>query len=134
MRPQRFADFVVGVVKNSPTATRVQTLADAGDTRHPFGVVITTTGEAVWQFVGQLPEGEKHETFEDTPVTGPPAAGGADAQPSDDPEPWLAAALARAACPEIAAIERWSQRPEPGSQPGLTVTFHNGARVFARVT
>ena len=41
MRPQRFSDFVVDIVKNSPTADGVRTLAESGDTKHPFGVVVT---------------------------------------------------------------------------------------------
>ncbi|MEU3818762.1 MULTISPECIES: hypothetical protein [unclassified Streptomyces] len=133
MRPARFADFVVDIVKNDPTASRVQTLAEAGDTTHPCGVVITVgSTETRWQFVGQLPEGAKHDTFTDEPVTGAPVPAGAAPQAGDDPEAWFAAALAHAECPEIAAIERWSTRQNPSSQKGVTVTFHNGARVFAR--
>ncbi|MEU3449661.1 hypothetical protein AB0H29_20965 [Streptomyces thermolilacinus] len=133
MRPARFADFVVDIVKNDPTASRVQTLAEAGDTTHPCGVVITAgSTETRWQFVGQLPEGAKHDTFTDDPVTGTPVPAGEAPGAGDDPEAWFAAALARAESPEIAAIERWSTRPNPSSQKGVTVTFHNGARVFAR--
>lgn len=134
MRPARFADFVIDVVKNQPTASRVQTLAEVGDTKHPFGVAITTAaGEARWQFVGQLPEGAKHDTFGDAPVTGEPAPAGAAPQPGDIPEAWLAAALAQAEDPEIAAIERWSTREgERRGNFGVTVRFHNGARIFAR--
>ncbi|KUH37481.1 MULTISPECIES: hypothetical protein [Streptomyces] len=136
MRPARFTDFVIDVVKNTPAADRVQTLADAGDTKRPFGIAITPAGggrEARWQFVGQLPESAKHDTFTDEPVTGPPAPAGPAPQADDEPEAWLAAALAHAECPEIATLERWSTRPGAGAQRGLTVTFHNGARIFARV-
>ncbi|WP_175409716.1 hypothetical protein [Streptomyces sp. TRM64462] len=136
MRPQRFADFVIDVVKNDPTASRVQTLAEVADTKHPCGVAITRAGasdETRWQFVGQLPEGAKHESFVDEPVTGALVPAGPEPQATDEPEAWFAAVLAHAECPEIAAIERWSTRPEPSSQKGMTVTFHNGARIFARV-
>lgn len=134
MRPQRFTDFVIDLVKNAPTAQRVQTLAEAGDTKHPHGVVITTTSESRWQFTGQLPEGAKHESFRDEPVTGTPVVPGATPQATDTPEAWLAAALAQAESPEIASIERWSTRPAaaPDGQHGLTIRFHNGARIFAR--
>ncbi|GAA4909631.1 hypothetical protein ACFPM3_11735 [Streptomyces coeruleoprunus] len=126
MRPARFVEFVIGVVKNRSTASHVQTLADAGDTKHPYGVVVTTDREVRWQFLGQLPEGAKHENFSDDPVTGAPAAGDAP-QPGEGPEGWMAATLLQAEHPEIAVVERWS------TQQGMTITFHNGARIFARV-
>ena len=134
MRPARFADFVIDVVKNQPTASRVQTLAEVGDVKHPFGVAITTSGgETRWQFIGQLPDGAKHDSFTDSPVAGDVLPVDAAPQPDDIPEAWLTAALAHAENPEIAAIERWSTREgeRPGNY-GVTVRFHNGARVFAR--
>lgn len=133
MRPQRFADYMVDLAKNTPGVTRVQTLAEVGDTRHPFGVAITTTfGETRWQFTGQLPDGAKHEGFADEPVTGAPAPAVGDPATATVPEEWFAAALAHGDSAEISTIERWSTRPEPGSQKGVTATFHNGARIFAR--
>lgn len=136
MRPARFTEFVIDVVKNQPTADRVQTLAEAGDSSHPYGVAITLQGggrETRWQFTGQLPDGVKHEGFEDEPVHGAPVPAGPAPQAGDEPEAWLASALALAECPEVAGIERWSTRSQPGGQKGLTLTFHNGARIFARV-
>ncbi|MCP9958977.1 hypothetical protein [Streptomyces sudanensis] len=135
MRPARFAEFVIDAAKNQPATTRVQTLAEAGDTQYPYGVALTRSDgrEVRWQFTGQLPEGAKHDGFTDEPVTGTPPAAGPAPQDGDTPEAWLAAVLAHAECPEIASIERWSTRPDPGSQQGLTLTFHNGARIFARV-
>ncbi|MFC8295048.1 hypothetical protein ACFUJ0_18085 [Streptomyces sp. NPDC057242] len=133
MRPQRFSELVADLAKNSPTADRVRTLAESGDTEHPFGVVVTVgTTDTRWQFTGQLPEGAKHEGFLDEPVAGPPIPAGEPPRKTDSPEAWLAAVLAQAASPEISAVERWSTPPEATSQPGLTITFHNGARVFAR--
>lgn len=134
MRPARFADFVIDVVKNQPTASRVQTLAEVGDVKHPFGVAITTAvGETRWQFIGQLPDGAKHETFTDTPVVGDPAPVGTAPQPNDVPEAWLAAAVTHAENPEIANIERWSVREgERAGNYGVTVRFHDGSKVFAR--
>ena len=134
MRPQRFTDFAIDLVKNTPGVNRVQTLTEAGDDKHPWGLAITTAanGEVRWQFVGQLPDGAKHSTFEDVPVTGAPAATMGTPADADSPEAWLAAVLAGAECPEIATVERWSTAPDPGSQRGVTVTFHNAARIFAR--
>lgn len=133
MRPQRFTEYVADLAKNTPGTVRVQTLAEVGDTKHPRGLAITTSsGETRWQFAGQLPDGAKHATFEDAPVTGTPAASMGDPAAADSPEAWFAAVLAGAECPEIQRVERWSTREEPGSQKGVTATFHNGARVFAR--
>lgn len=136
MRPARFTEFVIDVVKNQPTTGRVQSLDEAGDSTHPYGIALTLQGggrETRWQFTGQLPDGAKHEGFTDEPVHGSPVPAGPAPQAGDEPEAWLAAALTLAECPEVAGIERWSTRPDPGAQKGLTVTFHNGARIFARV-
>ncbi|MER5493398.1 hypothetical protein [Streptomyces sp. NPDC002490] len=135
MRPIRFTDFVIDLVKNQPTVSRVQTLAEAGDKQHPRGIVITTgTREARWQFVGQLPEGAKHDSFDDAPVTGTPAPASPEPRTDDAPEAWFAAALAQAENPEIAGIERWSTREgEREGNQGVTVHFQNGARIFARL-
>ena len=134
MRPARFTDFVIDLAKNSPTASRVRTLADVGgyDPHLKGAVIATAAGESRWQFIGQLAPGEKHE-HADTPATGTPVPVGAGPEPSDSPEAWLAATVARAESPEIASIERWSTRE--GERPGyfgMTVVFHNGARIFAR--
>ncbi|MEV2203724.1 hypothetical protein AB0E11_27710 [Streptomyces fradiae] len=138
MRPARFTDFVINAITDQFTASRVRTLAEAGDTRHPYGVAITHQGgETRWQFTGQLPEGAKHDGFTDEPVHGAPALAPAPAatapEGDDGPEAWLAGVLARAGSPEVAVIERWSTRPDAGPRQGLTLTFHNGARIFARV-
>ncbi|MEF9883442.1 hypothetical protein [Streptomyces sp. P9-A4] len=133
MRPQRFTDYVLDLAKNAPSATRVQTLAEVGDAQRPFGLAITTAnGETRWQFVGQLPDGEKHTGFTDQPVTGTPAPTLGDPAAADSPEAWLAAVLAGAECPEISAIGRWSTSSETGAQRGITVDFHDGSRIFAR--
>ncbi|KUH36401.1 MULTISPECIES: hypothetical protein [Streptomyces] len=133
MRPVRFTEFVVTTVR--PRAARVQTLAEACDTRHPFGVGITlgVGGEARWQFTGQLPEGAKHDSFTDEAGAGTPAPAGPSLVRERRAGAWIAA-VAGAQCPEVAAIERWSTRPNTASATkGLTLTFHNGARIFARL-
>ncbi|MEV7285574.1 hypothetical protein AB0O01_13575 [Streptomyces sp. NPDC093252] len=132
MRSRRFQAFVLDVLKNTPGATQVQTLADAGDTKHPCGVAVITQGdESLWQIVGQLADGERHD-HEDQPGEGP-LAEWAEAKPGDNAEGVLAAAIGRAESPEIARIERWSVREgeRPGRQ-GLTVYFHNGSRAYMR--
>ncbi|MFD7134362.1 hypothetical protein [Streptomyces sp. NPDC059894] len=130
MRPERFQAFVIDTLKNTPGTVQVQTLAEAGDAKHPFGVAVTTgDGESRWQIVGQLADGERHDHAEQ-PVEAAPAAW-TDATPGDNPEGWLTAAIGRAESPEIARIERWSTRDGRTSQ-GATVYFHNGARAYVR--
>lgn len=131
MRPQRFQAFAIDVLKNTP-GVQVQTLTEAGDTKHPFGVAITTAdGDSRWQIIGQLADGERHDD-EEQPVTGAPAAW-TDAEPGDL-EGWLAATIGRAECPEIKNIDRWSVHTDDTRSPrqGLTIAFHNGARAFVR--
>ncbi|QRX94320.1 hypothetical protein [Streptomyces noursei] len=126
----------MSLAKNDPTTVSVQTLAESGDTKHPFGVSITTAkGEARWQIYGQLPEGERHKDDggEFQAVEGNPVPVGDAPEPSDAPETWLAALLARAESPQIANIDRWSQRQDSSGKPGLTITFYNTARIFVRL-
>ncbi|MER6912434.1 hypothetical protein ABT354_12260 [Streptomyces sp. NPDC000594] len=135
MRPQRFQEFVIDLAKNDPTTVQVMTLADDGDTKVPCGVAITTAGGVSrWGIVGQLPDGAKHEGFTDTPVHGEPMNPGDGPQPKDAPEAWMAALLGQSRSPEIERVERWSVRPDvrPG-YAGVTVLFHNAAKIFMRV-
>ncbi|MEU3836156.1 hypothetical protein [Streptomyces microflavus] len=133
MRPARFQDFVLDLAKNTPGVTRVQTVAEAGENRFPFGLVIVTAGsETRWQIIGQLADGEKHD-MADTPVEYDPLAAGPEPQTGDSPEAWLAAVIGRSESREIASITRWSTRE--GERPdnlGLTVAFNNGAKAFVR--
>lgn len=81
MRPQKFQDHLVDLLKNTSDASRVQPLTEAGDS----------------------------------------------------PEAWIAAVISGAESPEIERIERWSTRQgeKPGNQ-GVTVHFHNTAKIFMR--
>lgn len=130
MRPERFQDFAIDVLKNTAGAVQVRSLKDAGDGKYPFGVAVSTgDGEARWQIMGQLADGERHD-HQERPVEGAPAAW-VDAEPAGNPEGWLAAAIGKAESPEIARIDRWSVRNGDDRQ-GMTVFFHNGARAFVR--
>lgn len=131
MRPARFQSWLIDVVKNAPGADGVQSLAEAGDDKHPFGVVVTRRGKKEsWQITHQLADGEKHEHEEqpvqDTPFTAPAPDTGAAA------DIWLVGVIGAAESPEIARVERWVDRPEPSSQAGFTVYFHSGSRSFVR--
>ncbi|MEU9335801.1 hypothetical protein AB0D49_21890 [Streptomyces sp. NPDC048290] len=132
MRSRRFAAFALDTLKSTPGVTKVQTLADAGESKIPNGLVVVVDGkESRWGIVGQLADGERHE-HEDQPQQGTPATW-TDPVPGDNTEGWMAAAIGRAESPEIARIERWSTREgaRPGNE-GVTVFFHNTARAFVR--
>lgn len=131
MRPDRFQSWLIDTVKNTPGVGRVQTLAEAGDSKHPFGVAVIRGGrEERWQIMHQLAEGEKHEHDEQRTAGAPfstPAP-----QPGDAADAWLAGAIGAAECPEIARVERWANQPNPATQAGLTVFHHSGDRNFVR--
>jgi hypothetical protein len=132
MRPESFVPFVMDRVKNTPGVARVQTLADVGDRKHPFGFAVTAgSRETRWQVTGQLADGEKHD-HPTAEVDGTPASW-TDTSTQDGGEEWLAAVIGRTESPQIARIERWSTRE--GARPdqlGVTVFFHNGQRSFLR--
>ncbi|MFD9872085.1 hypothetical protein [Streptomyces niveus] len=118
-------------MRNTPGVTHVSTLAEAGDTKHPGGLTITTGPVTTrWQITGQLAPGEKHNDPE-FPVEGEAFHAWTDPESSDH-EGLLAMVLAQAKSPEIHDVERWSTRAEGKSKQGLTIIFHNGARVFVR--
>lgn len=132
MRPQKFQDYLVDLLKNTSDVSRVQPLTEAGDTQHPFGVAVAGPGgEARWQIIGQLASGSRHDS-PDTPTEGQPAPV-IEPQAGDNAEGWLAAIISGAESPEIEQIERWSTREgeKPGNQ-GVTVHFHNSAKIFIR--
>jgi hypothetical protein len=130
MRPERLQAFVLDTLKNTSGIVQARTLAEAGDSKHPFGVaVVTSEGESRWQIVGQLADGERH-TDKEQPVDGQPASW-TDAAAGANAEAWLAAAIGRAESGEIARIQRWSVR-EGDSREGVTLYFHNGAKAYLR--
>ncbi|MFD9720590.1 hypothetical protein [Streptomyces sp. NPDC059076] len=133
MRPARFQEFVIALAGDDPTAGSAKTLAEMDDSV-PCGFAITVADVTRWGVVGQLPDGAKHTDFEDTPVHGDPIKPQDPPRATDPPEQWLAALLAQSGSAEIAAVERWSTREEARTGYfGVTVRFHNTARVFVRL-
>lgn len=131
MRPTRFEEFALELARQDPAAGQASTLKEAGDSKAPFGLAFTWNGRAArFQFIAQSAEGDRYEQPE-RPVEG-------DAVPlegpwAEGPEGWLAQLLAGSGSKEISNIEQWSLRPEPADRRnGLTVHFHDGARIFAR--
>jgi hypothetical protein len=135
MRPTRFQDFAVELAEISDGASAV-TLAEAGDTKYPFGLAVKVNGgEMRFQIIAQGAPGEKYDEPEE-PVEGDPITPDAVADlGGTSAERWLAGLLAGSGCREIERIEAWSPRREAGKsgQDGLTVFFRNQARIYARV-
>ncbi|WKX73309.1 hypothetical protein [Streptomyces sp. XD-27] len=138
MRPQRFQDFALDLAKNAPAADIVTTLAEAGDTKHPFGLAVKLGGtEVQWQVIAELAPGDKHSVPE-APVEGDPMAPIecpqiAGSPSAADAERWLASLLSSSGNRELCSLELWSQRPDarPGHH-GLTARFHSGAKIYVR--
>ncbi|MET7746722.1 hypothetical protein [Streptomyces sp. NPDC005385] len=132
MRPDPLRDYLVDLAKNAAGVQQVRTLAEAGDTKHPCGLAINAGGrEQRWQIMGQLADGEKHDTptaeIEGQPAAFTPAA------VTDSPDAWLASVLGAAESPHIERLDVWSARPE--AKPdyfGITVYYYNGSKSFVR--
>ncbi|WFB09390.1 hypothetical protein LRS74_21845 [Streptomyces sp. LX-29] len=139
MRPSRFEEHALDLVKNAAGVSGVSRLREAGDDKHPFGLAMTHAGgEARWQFIAESSPGDDYSETE-APVEGEPMAPvpvpevGARLGPVEA-EAWFAALLASGGSREISSIEQWSGRanPRPGHH-GLTVRCHSGARIYVRV-
>lgn len=129
MRNTEFVPLIVDLVREAHGVVSVQTLAEAGDTAHPLGFVVTTVRSGTrWQALHQLADGESHD-HPAPDIEGEPAVWTDEALTADG---WLTAVIGRAQMPQIARIVCWSQRPDSGDDQGVTVYFHNGARSFFR--
>lgn len=140
MRPDRFEPFALDLLKNAPGTTRVTTLREAGDTKHPRGLAVSLgSAEARVQFTAQSAPGDRYEqpehVIEGEPVQpdGDPVLPPGKPQPTDI-EAWLAAVLAGSGSPEMAKVCRWSTREGARKgHVGVTAHFHSGARIFVRL-
>ncbi|MFI8191405.1 hypothetical protein ACIF8T_21720 [Streptomyces sp. NPDC085946] len=128
MRPLKYRDYLVALLKNSPDIQRVEVL-EGGP--YPYALAATVAGrERRWQVVGQLADGAKHDNAT-PPVEGQPPAFTA-APVSAAPDAWLAGVIGAAEPVDTERIDVWSTREGKTSQ-GLTVFFRNGERAFVRL-
>lgn len=140
MRLPRWAPWIEGVLTGSPAITGVRSFADAGITDRPCGHVITLrTGATIAvQWVRTSASGGEDQSQPEEPVTGePPAPVTLPELPTSGRVPLrlveehLAALIAGGGSDEIRAVERKSQRPDPGARPcGINVHMHSGASVY----
>jgi hypothetical protein len=135
MRPARFQQLLLDAAAALPGAA-AKTFADAGHTRHPYGVTVEASGRSTsWQIVVLSAPGEKWGDHPDTePVLGEKPAGPAMPEELKDlaaVEHGLLAALLAADTGEIAAVEVYSALPTPPAVGhGATVELHDGSKVF----
>ncbi|PZT70215.1 hypothetical protein DN402_31875 [Streptomyces sp. SW4] len=95
----------------------MQSLADVGVTKYPFGLSVTRGGrEERWQIMHQLADGER-DSHEDRGVDGTPFTAPVP-QPGDDADVWLYGAIGAAECTEINRVERWAARPKARRRQG----------------
>jgi hypothetical protein len=128
VRPATFQSFVVDLARNDPRAGKAATLAEAGDSKRPYGLAVMLEGrETRWQINARSAEGDNFDQPE-RPVGGDPIS--MDGPWVDGPEGWLAQLLAGSGSREIEAIDQWSLHDEP--KQGLTVKCHSGAWLFMR--
>lgn len=131
MRPTRFEEFALSLARQDPAAGQASTLKESGDSKHPFGLAVALEGRtARFQFNAQSAPGDQYDQPE-RPVEGDAVA--LDGPWAKGPEGWLARLLAGSGSREIERIEQWSLRKDPKKDHhGVTVFFHDGARIFAR--
>lgn len=131
MRPTRFEEFAVSFARQDPAAGQASTLKESGDSKHPFGLAFVYNGRpARFQFNAQSAPGDQYDQPE-RPQEHEPVS--LDGPWAEGPEGWFAQLLAGSGSKEIASIEQWSLREDAKKDHhGVTVHFHDGARIFAR--
>lgn len=128
MRPDRFQNLLVNLARNDPKAGKAATLAEAGDSKRPYGLAVVLDGREVrWQINARSAERDDFDQPE-TPVEGGPIS--MDGPWAKGPEGWLAQMVAGSGSKEIEDIEQWSLRENP--KDGLTVKCYSGAWLFVR--
>ncbi|MFI0822244.1 hypothetical protein ACH4TX_42275 [Streptomyces sp. NPDC021098] len=128
MRPKTLQDFLVDLAKNDPRAGKAATLAEAGDSKRPYGLAVMLEGrETRWQINARSAERDDFDQPEH-PVEGGPIS--MDGPWADGAEGWLAQLIAGSGSKQIEDIEQWSLRAEP--KQGLTVKCYSGAWLYLR--
>ena len=144
MRPARFESFLSDLFRQaSGQVTEVQTVKEAGYDRCPYGLVVTyaTGARVLLQIVGTTAPGDDLSTPEqivegeappdELPVPEPVDGGRVRLDRVDG---HLAALVANSGNREVADVEVFSQRAQPGAvRYGARFAFHSGATVYVYV-
>lgn len=130
MRPARFEAFALDLLAGHPAVETAVPLRDAGDTAHPYGLVIRLAAgpQFRWQITAESAPGDSY-TRPETPGEGQPAPGVQAPAPAGpyglaDADTLLAHVLTAARSPELRTVQR--------RNGGLTIRCHTGATVYVR--
>lgn len=133
MRPARFQQILVDAAATIPGVT-VKTLADAGHTRHPYGIAVEAAGKTSrWQVVAVSP-GDDYSKPEREPTIGERLPEQPIPAVTDDlgtVEAALVAAVLRADTGEFSRAELYTARePRPVVGYGAAIELHSGAKMY----
>lgn len=135
MRPDRFLRILVDTAPSIPGVTGVKTMADAGETKYPYGLIVEAASRTTrWQIVCQSAVGDRYDQPELEPRVGEPVekpeVPAVDNDPAVIAKALVAAALANDPG-EACRYELYAEREQPPSvQFGATIEFHDGSKIF----
>lgn len=135
MRPSRFVALLVSAARSAPGITRVEAVTEDGRSQRPYLVAVEADGRVTrWQVTATSAPGDDYAQPERELIIGEKPgvlpAGPAGADPATVEAALIAAVLA-ADAGEIAAVERYSTRPEPPAVGyGAVILCHDGARIY----
>lgn len=138
MRPERLQAVLADAARHIPAVDGVKTLADAGHTEHPYGIVthLQSGAQAWWSFTVQSRPGDDYGQPEQEPVTG------ARPEPIDMPalsgEPVALSYLEQALASQLLQLDEAGEikavgllSSGSGAIPfGLRIDFHDTAKAF----
>lgn len=141
MRPARFEALLADAARHVPVVDGVKTLADAGHTEHPYGVIahLRDGGQAWWSFTVQSRSGDRYADTETDPITGErptplamPNFGTGPVEMADLELALAAQLLELDTRGEIKEIERYSTQASSAIPYGLRIVFHPGGSDAAK--
>jgi len=140
MRPARFAQHLLGLIRADDQPTHAWSFQECGYTACPYGVVLGTPSRALvyWQTVATSWPGESYDNPEQPAYGPPPPALTRPVLPESGltqmvhVEGYVAALLTASRDEgELRVLERYADREKPGSVAyGMNLRFHNGAAIY----
>jgi hypothetical protein len=133
MRPARFQQLLLDAAATIP-GVGAKSFADAGHSRHPYGVVVEAAGKTSrWQVVSVSP-GDDYSKPERDPILGEHLPDREMPAVTADPgtvEAALVAAVLRMDVGEFSRVELYTDRePQPVVGYGAVFELHSGAKVY----
>jgi hypothetical protein len=135
VRPDRFLLILADAAPSIPGITGVKTMADAGETKYPYGLIVEAAGRTTrWQLVCQSAVGDRFDREELEPRIGEPIEKpdmtAVDTDLADIARALVAAALATDPG-EASRYDLYADREQPPSVGhGATIEFYDGSKIF----